>query len=104
MFFALNIMPYALCFNGVKMPKENEKEVGKVLHYFSHLNVAAIELTGEIKVGDTIHVTGHTTDFNQEVTSMQIEKDKVDSAKKGDSIGIKVNEHVRENDKVLIVH
>ena len=85
------------------MPKENEKEVGKVLHYFSHLNVAAIGLTGELKVGDTIHVAGHTTDFNQKVASMQIEKDNVDSAKKGDSIGIKVDEHVRENDKICIV-
>jgi putative protease len=82
------------------MPKE--KEIGKVLHYFSHLNVAAIELSGELKVGDTIHIAGHTTDFNQKVTSMQIEKDKVETAKKGDSIGIKVDEHVRENDNVFL--
>ena len=83
------------------MPEENEKEIGKVLHYFGHVSVAAIELTDELKVGDTVHIVGHTTDLTQKISSMQIDKEKVESAKKDDSIGIKVDDHVRENDKVF---
>ena len=75
-----------------------EVEVGKVIHYFSGIGVAAIELQGEVKVGDTVHFKGHTTDFSQEVKSMQIEKRLVDKAGKGDKVGIKVKERVREGD------
>ena len=56
----------------------DEKEVGKVSSYFGHANVAAIKLSASLKVGDKIHVKGHTTDFEQKVSSMQIEKDKVE--------------------------
>ena len=80
-----------------------EKEVGKVSSYFGHANVAAIKLTAALKKGDKIHVKGHTTDFEQKVSSIQIEKDKVEKAKKGDHIGIKVSERVRPNDKVFLV-
>ena len=85
------------------MPKEKkEKEVGRVSSFFGHANVAAIKLSGSLKVGDTIHVKGHTTDFTQKVDSMQIERKNVDKAKKGDHIGIKVSERVRPNDAVLL--
>lgn len=77
-----------------------EKEIGKVSHYFSHISVAAIELTDGLKVGDTIHITGHTTDFTQKVDSMQIEHEEVESASAGQAIGIKVKDHVREHDIV----
>ena len=79
-----------------------EKEIGKVSSYFKHVDVAAIKLSGQLKVGDKIHIKGHTTDFEQEVDSMQIEKKKVAKAKKGDHIGIKVPEKVRPNDKVFL--
>jgi putative protease len=81
-----------------------EIEVGKVISFFAKINVAAIEITKEeIKVGDTIHIKGHTTDFKQPIESMQIEKESVSVAKVGDKVGIKVKERVRINDTVYKV-
>jgi len=80
-----------------------EKEIGIVSTYFSHAEVAAIKLTGNLKVGDRIHIKGHTTDIEQLVDSMQIDRKEVKDAKKGDEIGIKINDRVRPNDKVFIV-
>jgi len=80
-----------------------EKEIGKVSGYFSHVGVAAIKLSGKLKIGSKIHIKGSTTDFEQEVDSMQIDKKEVSGAKKGDHIGIKVSEKVRPNDKVFLV-
>lgn len=80
-----------------------EKEVGKVTHYFSKIGVAAITLTDTLKVGDKIRIKGHTTDFEQVVESMQINKTDVKEAKAGDEIGIKVKEKVREKDVVYKV-
>jgi len=78
-----------------------EMQVGKVSHYFSKIGVAVIEITeGSIKVGDEIHIKGHTSDFKQKVTSMQIEQDKIEIAEPGQSIGMKVNEPVRQHDLV----
>lgn len=82
---------------------EKEKEIGRVSSYFSHVGVAAIKLTGSLKVGDKVHVKGHTTDFEVPIGSIQIERKAVKSAKKGDHIGIKVSEKVRPNDKVFLV-
>ncbi len=76
------------------------KEVGKVAHYYSHLGVGVVELTGTLKAGDRIRIRGHTTDFEQDVGSMQIENERVDEAKAGQSIGLKVNDHVRQQDTV----
>lgn len=81
----------------------DEKEVGSVSSFFSHINVAAIKLSAPLSVGDKIHFKGHTTDFKQKVSSMQIENQKVEKAKKGDHIGIKVSERARPNDKVFLV-
>ena len=81
-----------------------EELVGVVTHYFGKAQVAGIEITaGELNVGDTIHIIGHTSDFTQTVKSMQIEHEAVQTAKVGDSIGIKVAEHAREHDKVYKV-
>ena len=81
-----------------------EQEIGRVMHYFSKASAAAIKLTaGELKVGDTIHIKGHTTDLTQVIESMQIEHNAVTEAKAGDDIGIKVKEHVREHDVVYKV-
>ncbi len=84
-----------------KMAKE--KLIGKVSSYFSNVGVAAIELEDSIKVGDTIRIKGHTTDFTQEIDSMQIDRKPVEKAKKGQSIGVKVPDRVRPNDKVYKV-
>lgn len=81
-----------------------EQLVGTVTHYFGKAQVAGIEITeGELTVGDTIHVIGHTSDFTQNVDSMQIDRAPVQSAKVGDVIGIKVVEHAREHDQVYRV-
>ena len=81
-----------------------EVEIGYVSHYFGKIHVAAIELTnGELDVGETIHIQGHTSDFVQKVTSMQIEKADVSHADIGASIGVMVGEHARVGDHVLKV-
>ena len=80
-----------------------EKEIGTISTYFSNVGVAAIKLSGKLKVGDSVHIKGHTTDFEVEVESIQIERKDVKSAKKGDHIGIKVSDKVRPNDKVFLV-
>jgi translation initiation factor IF-2 len=81
-----------------------EEEIGKVTDYFRKIEVAAIDITqGTLSVGDTIHIKGHTTDFTQVVESMQIEHENVQTAKAGDSIGIKVQDHVRDHDQVYKV-
>ena len=87
----------------VKKEKISGKEVGEVSTFFSHINVAAIKLSGALSVGDKIHLKGHTTDFYQKISSMQIEGNKVEKAKKGNHVGIKVAERVRPNDKVFLV-
>ncbi len=81
-----------------------EEEIGRITHYFSRIGVGVLEITaGELRIGDTIHIKGHTTDFYQKVDSMQIEHQPVSLAKKGDSVGLKVIDHVRENDRVFRV-
>jgi len=81
-----------------------EKEIGVIKHYYTKIGVAVLELTkGSLKVGDTIHVKGATSDFTQKIDSMQIEADKIEEAKKGQSIGLKVAEHAREHAKVFKV-
>lgn len=80
-----------------------EHPVGIVTHYYSRLEVAGIELSSELNVGDTVHILGHTSDFTQRVASIQIEHETVDSAKAGDPIAIKVSERVRVHDQVLVV-
>jgi putative protease len=81
-----------------------EKEVGRVSTYFSNVGVAAIKLSGSLKVGDKIHVKGHTTDFEVPVDSIQIERKEVKKAGKGKHIGIKVPDKVRPNDRVFLVN
>ncbi len=70
--------------------------IGKVTHYFSKIGVAVIELSDALKIGDTIRIIGGITDFTQKVESMEVEHKKVKEAKEGDSVGLKVNQKVRE--------
>ena len=79
-----------------------EKEIGVVSDFFAKINVAAIKMTGNLEVGNKIHIKGHTTDFTQKVDSMQVHNQPVEKAKKGDEIGIKVKDRVRRNDKVYL--
>lgn len=80
-----------------------EIEIGKITHYFGHISVGIIELTDALRVGENIHIKGHSEDFNQAIDSMQIEHATVNEAKAGDSIGIKVAQKVHPGDKVFKV-
>lgn len=81
-----------------------EEEVGVVLKFFAKPSVAAIKVTkGSIKKGDTLMYKGHTTDFTEEVESMEIDNQPIDEANVGDMIGIKIKERVREKDIVYKV-
>lgn len=83
------------------MAEEKKEElVGKITHHFSKIEVGIVELSKELRVGDNIHIKGSTTDFEQKVDSIQIEHENIDKAKKGDVIGLKVKEKVREGDEV----
>ncbi len=80
------------------------KLIGKVTHYFPHVNAAVIVLgKGSLRIGDTIVVKGHTTELKQQVTSMQIDHKPITDAKKGDEIGLFVSGRVREHDLVYTV-
>lgn len=78
-----------------------EKEIGRITHYYGHLSVGIIELQDSLKVGDTIHIKGHSSDFAQPVDSMQVEHAVVQEAKAGDVVGLKINEKAHPNDKVF---
>ena len=80
-----------------------KKLIGKVTHYFGKINVAGIELSDSLKVGNTISIEGATSNFEEEITSMQIDNDVVPEAKAGDLIGIKVKEKARVGDDVYLV-
>jgi putative protease len=80
-----------------------EKLIGKVSHWFGKIGVAGIELTGKLAVGDYIHILGHTTDFDQQVTSMQIMHQDVAEADPSDNVGVKVQFRARPGDRVYKV-
>lgn len=85
-------------------PLANEERVGSVTHYYSHLSVAVVRLdAGTLRVGDTIHVTGHTSDFRQPVESLQVEHQPVAEVSAGQEFGLRVVEHAREHDAVYKV-
>lgn len=84
-------------------PPEEGKLIGKVSHYFGKIGVAVIELSDSLKAGETIRIVGGETDFNQTIESMEIEHEKIQEAKKGDSVGTKVDQKVREGYKVYKV-
>lgn len=77
-----------------------KKKIGKVVHFYPKISVAAVELSGILKVGDKILVEGHGNDFKQTVDSMQIENKSIGKAGKGQVIGLKVKQPVKEKDMV----
>ncbi|MBN2567281.1 hypothetical protein JXB02_04315 [Candidatus Woesearchaeota archaeon] len=80
------------------------EKIGNVTHYFSKISVAVLAITGgSLKVGDEIHIKGHTSDMTFKVDSLQVDHKPVESAKAGDDIAIKVPDHVREHDEVFKV-
>lgn len=86
---------------GAKMADKTQK-IGEVTHYFTDLEVGTILLSDSLEVGQTIKIKGYTTDFVQEVKSMQLDHEEVESAQSGDEIGLKVSEKVRAGDEVFL--
>ena len=80
-----------------------EKLIGKITHFFGRPSVGIIELSDVLKIGDTIHIKGHTSDLTQQVSSMQIEHAEVSEAKAGDAVGVKIDQKVHEHDSVYKV-
>jgi putative protease len=80
-----------------------EKEIGKVTHFFGKISVAVIELSDELRVGDVIKIVGRGKEFTQTVSSMQIEHKNIEVAKAGQTIGLKVDQPVKEGDIVYKV-
>ncbi|MBI3088676.1 MAG: hypothetical protein HYY99_00205 [Candidatus Colwellbacteria bacterium] len=82
---------------------DEEKQIGEVTHYYSHLGVAIVKFDRAVKVGETVRFKGHTTDFTETINSIQFDHNDVPEAKKGQEVGIKVSEKVRDGDQVLEV-
>jgi len=80
-----------------------EERIGVVNDYFAKIGVAGIDLEAPLRVGDRIHIAGHTTDLQLDVASLQIEHEQVEEAKAGDAIGVKVAERCRGGDVVYKV-
>jgi len=84
--------------------QKKDKLIGKISHYYGNIGVAVIDLTGTLKVGDSIRIVGgENTDFTQEVDSMEDDHKKIKTAKSGSSIGLKIKEKAREDYKVYKV-
>jgi len=81
----------------------SEKLIGKVNKYFAKIGVAALDLEGTLKTGDTVHFKGAHTDFNQTIDSMQVEHQSIPEAGPGAQVGIKVKDRVRPGDDVFVV-
>jgi len=82
-----------------KKPKE-PKAIGKITHYYGHLNVAIVKFSRVVKVGESVHFKGANTDFVQTISSMQYDHKDIASAKKGQEVGIKVDQKVHDTDQV----
>lgn len=76
---------------------------GKVLHFFPKISVAVVELSGELKVGESVSFEGATTDFSQQVSSMQVERKDVASASNGEQVGLKAEGRARAGDSVYLL-
>lgn len=78
-------------------------KIGKVTHYYDKIGVAVVDLTKPVKVSDTIKIVGHDKEFTQSIASMQIEHEQIQQAKKGQVVGLKVDQAVKEDDEVFLV-
>jgi len=80
-----------------------EQLIGKVTHFFGRPGVGMVKLSDTLKIGDTIHIKGKSSDFTQQISSMQVEHASVNEAKAGDEVGVKVDQKVHEHDSVFKV-
>lgn len=85
-----------------KKAKAGLQKIGEVTHYFGKVEAAIVKITkGPLRLGEVVYIKGRKTDFKQKVASMQIEHNSIETAQKGDEIGLRVKERVRENDIVF---
>lgn len=77
-----------------------QTKVGSITHYYDRIGVAVVEVLAPIKVGDRIKIKGHEREFEQEIASMQIEHENIKKAKKGDNVGLKIEQPVKKGDEV----
>lgn len=89
--------------SALKQTKPKDKPIGIITHYFPHVRAAVIKLKASLSVGETIKIKGHTTDFKQTISSMQIDHLPVNTAKVGQEIGLLVDSRVRQHDSVYKV-
>ena len=82
---------------------DEKTKVGVVTHYYTHLMVGIVKFKKDVKLGDRVLFLGHTTNFEQELDDIELDHKKVDEVKKGDEVGVKVDEKVREGDEVFLV-
>ena len=83
------------------MEESEEIQIGKITHYFPKIGVAIIEITdGSMKIGDEIRIKGYSTDFKQRIVSVEIDHEKIEIAEPGQTVGIRVEEPVRQSDRV----
>ena len=80
-----------------------DQKIGEITHFFDRIGVAVLKVLAPIKVGDKIKIKGHDNEFEQEIASMQVEHENIDKAKKGDDVGMKVDQPVKKGDEVYKV-
>lgn len=80
-----------------------DKKIGEITHYFDKISVAVVKLTSSLKVGDSIRIETKDGDVNQTVSSMQVKHEEIQSAKKGDEVGLKTEKPVKEGNVVYLV-
>lgn len=82
------------------MPEPTMEEIGKIAMFFAKPSAAVVQLSAPIRIGETIYVKGHTTDFHQVVESMQVERQAIQAASAGQSVGIQMKDRCRKHDVV----
>lgn len=79
------------------------KKIGKVTHYYDKIGVAVVDLEDNLTVGATIKISGHDNEFTQTVSSIQIEHQELNAGKKGQTIGLKIDQPVKEGDQIFLI-
>jgi U32 family peptidase len=80
-----------------------DKKIGTISHFFDKISVGTIKLNDKLKVGDKVRIQGGTTNFEQEIAEIQLEHESIPEGKKGQEVGVKVNDKVREGDGVFLL-
>ncbi|OQA93187.1 MAG: hypothetical protein BWY24_00709 [Microgenomates group bacterium ADurb.Bin219] len=85
------------------MIKLADQKVGKIIHFYDKIGVAVVEVSDTLAVGDTVKISGHGNEFTQSVSSMQVEHEQIEEAKKGQTVGMKLDQAASEGDEIYKV-